>query len=219
MLSSLEKYKLIVWAYRRAGMKEGVHQHHIKPKCLYPALADDKENIVNVPPIVHWALHKLLFQHYVDTDNHEAAEKLKHVDLESFINNYRLESLKSKSYGHAELFDFSQPDDIINAIENAVENFAYAAHEKKRAEDEYYACKGMKNLSSDQKEHRRQLKNEIKSATSRFFEARNALYHISNTIRTCTSMIVKEDELNCINDNEAMFLIEEHLFLDSILNK
>lgn len=210
-LTSLEQYKLIVWAYRRAGMQEGVHRHHIKPKCLYPALADDNENIVNVPPIVHWALHKLLLQHYVDTDNHEASEKLKYVDLESFINNYRLESLTSKSYGRAELFDFSKPDDIIDVIENAVEDFAYAVQEKKRAEDEYNAYKFMKNMSDDQKKHRRQLKNDIDSARSRFYEARYALHHISNIIRARTSMIVKEDELNCLNDNEATSLIEENL--------
>lgn len=91
-MTNLEKYQLCIWACKKtAYFKCRTHRHHIRPKCLYPHLADDQRNIVIVPEIAHWALHEWLLAHYVSLEDIEAVHKLEHVDLETFINGGRKE--------------------------------------------------------------------------------------------------------------------------------
>ena len=91
-MTNLEKYKLCIWACKKtAYFKCRTHRHHIRPKCLYPQLADDSRNIVIAPEIAHWALHEWLLDHYVSLEDKEAVQKLEHVDLETFINGGRKE--------------------------------------------------------------------------------------------------------------------------------
>lgn len=87
MMTNLEKYKLCIAMYREVGCSEYFgHRHHIKPKSLYPEFANDYYNIVKVPDVVHWALHKWLLRHYEETDNILGIEKMSHNTLEDFIN-------------------------------------------------------------------------------------------------------------------------------------
>lgn len=95
-LSNIQKYYLIVNAakivHKRFNYlldkKSGLHWHHIKPKSLYPDLANDKENLIKVPAIVHWALHKILLDYYKEINNEVAIKKMSYVNLEDFINNF-----------------------------------------------------------------------------------------------------------------------------------
>lgn len=103
-MTDIQKYKLIVWAYSKISDADNVHRHHIKPKCLYPKLAKDPSNIIEVPGIVHWALHKLLFSHYNKHGNTKAVSKLKHVDLETYLNKGAIK------------YDFSKSDEIVQFI-------------------------------------------------------------------------------------------------------
>ena len=95
-LSNIQKYYLIVNAakivkYRFEDLldeKSGLHCHHIKPKSLYPDLANYGSNIIKVPAIVHWALHKILLDYYKEINNEVAIKKMSYVNLEDFINKF-----------------------------------------------------------------------------------------------------------------------------------
>ena len=111
-LTDIQKYKLIVWTYSKISDADNVHRHHIKPKCLYPKLAKDPSNIIKVPGIVHWALHKLLLSHYKQFGNTKAVSKLKYVNLETYLNK---DTIK---------YDFSKSDDIVQLIVQTCADFA-----------------------------------------------------------------------------------------------
>lgn len=114
MMTNLMKYKVCVAVYREIrSYRQPYHRHHIKPKSLYPELADDWNNIVAVPDIVHWALHKWLLEHYRETRNQAAAEKMEKVDLETYIND-NLKEMK---------FDFSASGEILELLEAALEMY------------------------------------------------------------------------------------------------
>ena len=115
--TNIEWYKLCIWAYSKVYAYGNVHKHHIKPKCLYPDLANDKKNIIEVPAIVHWALHKLLFEHYSEVGNDEAVNKLKYVDIETFINDGQKNYAKNHP---TSMYDFSKADEILKLIKNIV---------------------------------------------------------------------------------------------------
>ena len=95
-LSNIQKYYLIVNAakivHKRFNYlldkKSGLHFHHIKPKSLYPDLIDDKENLIKVPAIIHWTLHKILLDYYKEINNEVAIKKMSYVNLEDFINKF-----------------------------------------------------------------------------------------------------------------------------------
>lgn len=113
--SNLTKYKICVAVYKEKDMKsclgrQHCHRHHVKPRSLYPELADDPSNIVVVPDIVHWALHKWLLEHYRETGNQAAIEKMEKVDLETYIND----SLKETK------FDFSASSKILERLEQVL---------------------------------------------------------------------------------------------------
>lgn len=78
-ITSLQKYKLACNVYKRVERRDykvnatsyswkeldnicPVHKHHIMPKALFPDLAEDKDNIVEVPRYVHAVLHYWLWQ-------------------------------------------------------------------------------------------------------------------------------------------------------------
>ena len=112
--ANITKYKICVAVYKEKDIKscldrQHCHRHHIKPRSLYPELVDDPSNIVVVPDIVHWALHKWLLEHYRETGNQAAVEKMEKVDLETYINK----SLKTK-------FDFSASSKILERLEQAL---------------------------------------------------------------------------------------------------
>lgn len=131
-LTNLDWYKLIIWAYSKLNVYGNVHKHHIKPKCLYPDLAEDEKNIIKVPAIVHWALHKLLFNHYKETNNEEAMDKLKYVDIETFINDGQKNY--ARSHSNTLLYDFSKADEIIEFIKDAVHKYVLSRLDLEDAE-------------------------------------------------------------------------------------
>lgn len=154
-LTNLDWYKLIIWTYSKLNVYGNVHKHHIKPKCLYPDLAEDEKNMVKVPAIVHWALHKLLFNHYKETNNEESIDKLKHVDIETFINDGQKNYAKSHS---TSLYDFSKADEIIEFIKDAVHKYVesrikyeYALDARKHYEKTVLKNKRVRDMSDEEK--------------------------------------------------------------------
>ena len=95
-LSNIQKYYLIVNAAKIVQkrfddlleQKSGLHFHHIKPKSLYPDLANDEQNLIKVPAIIHWALHKILLEYFKEINNEVAIKKMSYVNLEDFINKF-----------------------------------------------------------------------------------------------------------------------------------
>lgn len=101
----------LVSRYRKESCSSW-HRHHIKPKCLYPELCDDKDNIVSVPPIVHWALHHWLYCYYLfETSNSDAVDRLSYSTLEQYIND------QLKRRGSDLVFDFNEHDEYHLADE------------------------------------------------------------------------------------------------------
>lgn len=86
-LSNLDKYKFMVHVYQTLKCDDG-HMHHIKPRCIYPELGDDKDNVVKVPRTVHWWLHRRLYDHYVETGNQRCTKMMSSPagNLETYIN-------------------------------------------------------------------------------------------------------------------------------------
>ena len=79
MLNSLEKYKLACFVYGRSVVVKwcdehgpAKHSHHIKPKSIWPELANDCYNIVDVPPAVHAVLHKWLYEAMLEANDPNA---------------------------------------------------------------------------------------------------------------------------------------------------
>lgn len=79
ILSSLEKYKLACFAYNRSAVVKwrdehgsAKHSHHIRPKSIWPELADESSNIVDVPPAVHAVLHKWLHEAMLEANDPNA---------------------------------------------------------------------------------------------------------------------------------------------------
>ena len=109
-MTDIDKYNLVCGLYKKTfsyglpNSQNRWHTHHIKPKSIYPELADDYNNLVKVPDVVHWALHEWLNEHLKSTGN-PAYDRLKHSDVASYINN----SSKYK-------IDFSQRDAILDFI-------------------------------------------------------------------------------------------------------
>lgn len=95
-LSNIQKYYLIVNAakivkyrfYDLLDKKSGLHCHHIKPKSLYSDLENEYSNLIKVPAIIHWALHKILLDYYKEINNEVAIKKMSYVNLEDFINKF-----------------------------------------------------------------------------------------------------------------------------------
>lgn len=106
--TNLQRYKAVIVAFQKNGCHwKHAHKHHIKPKSLYPELENDYKNIVKVPDIVHWALHEWLLRHYAETGNTNGIEKMKYVDLETYINSDKKSEIE---------FDFSRKDEILDYI-------------------------------------------------------------------------------------------------------
>lgn len=125
MMTNLDKYKLCIAMYREVGCWQYFrHKHHIKPKSLYPELANDYHNMVYVPDVVHWALHKWLLRHYEETDNILGIEKMSHNTFEDFINKSITKSGKFIDFKNYE-------SEMLWHIERLVQKFLLAKHNKK----------------------------------------------------------------------------------------
>lgn len=119
--SNLEKYKLGVCMCQETRCSHySFHTHHIKPKSLYPSLADDWRNQVEVPDILHWALHYWLLEHYKESGDQNAAYKMR--DTPAGVANYINKFLEKKESLH---IDFNaNKDDILKECERLLAEFA-----------------------------------------------------------------------------------------------
>ena len=213
-LTDIQKYKLTIWAYQHLyvyddnndarsfekRLRNMSHKHHVKPKSLYPRLANDNNNIVEVPAIVHWALHKWLLAYYQQTNNSEAIDKMSKVNLEDFINQ-QLEEINSDVY-----FDFSRENDILDEIECAVWTYIKCYFKKKKYIDEYKLSKfyrvSYKNLSESDQEIKHKYNANIKEATEDEQFMRKVLQYMNKNILDDFSKSIT-DELDCIDDEDA----------------
>ena len=213
-LTDIQKYKLTIWAYQHLyvyddnndarsfekRLRNMSHKHHVKPKSLYPKLANDNNNIVRVPAIVHWALHKWLLAYYQQTNNFDAIDKMSKVNLEDFINQ-QLDEIKSDVY-----FDFSRENEMLDEIEYKVWLYIYSYFKKEKYIYEYKSSKlykvPYKRLSESDQDKKRQYNANIKEATEDEQYMRKVLRYMNEEILDDFSKIIT-DELDYIDDEDA----------------
>lgn len=198
----IEKYKLCVWACRQIHYwKCKTHKHHIRPKSLYGHLAEDPKNIVVVPEIAHWAMHKWLLAHYRQTENQDAIQKMGRVDMEKFINDGRPESP----------YDFSRESQILDLVCEKAEAVARTSLDLKKAVEIHNAVvaetknKGTKKEVMALREPTRRLLHEAtenKSQAYRDFSRLNDI--VSKTFSTSDGLdeYAEEDVLSLVQREE-----------------
>ena len=115
-MSSKEKYEKIIKLYKHSLVKypEGFHTHHIYPKSIWPDAKDEPENLIKLPPIVHWYAHKLLNEAFIELGMNEYANKLSGCcdGIAQFIN---------KGKARAEQIDFSKDKAIIEFLDKKLD--------------------------------------------------------------------------------------------------
>lgn len=217
-LTDIQKYKLTIWAYQHLyvyddnndarsfekRLRNMSHKHHVKPKSLYPRLANDNNNIVRVPAIVHWALHKWLLAYYQQTNNFDAIDKMSKVNLEDFINQ-QLDEIKSDVY-----FDFSRENEMLDKIECNVWVYTKCYFNKEKYIYEYKLSKlervPYKNLSESDQEIKHKYNANIKEATEYEQAMRKVLRYMNKEILDDFSKRIT-DELDYIDDVDAAKII------------
>ena len=111
-MSSKEKYEKIIKLYKHSIVKnpKGFHTHHIYPKSIWPDAKDEPENLVKLPPIVHWYVHKLLNEAFIELGMNEYANKLSGCcdGIAQFINKGKVRT---------EQIDFSKEQAIIEFLD------------------------------------------------------------------------------------------------------
>ena len=115
-MSSKEKYEKIIKLYKHSIVKypKGFHTHHIYPKSIWPDAKDEPENLIKLPPIVHWYAHKLLNEAFIELGMNEYANKLSGCcdGIAQFIN---------KGKARTEQIDFSKEQAIIEFLDNKLD--------------------------------------------------------------------------------------------------
>lgn len=118
-MSSKEKYEKIIKLYKHSIVKNpsGFHTHHIYPKSIWPDAKDEPENLIELPPIVHWYAHKLLNEAFIELGMNEYANKLSGCcdGIAQFIN---------KGKARAEQIDFSKEQAIIEFLDEKLNEVA-----------------------------------------------------------------------------------------------
>ena len=115
-MSSKEKYEKIIKLYKHSLVKnpKGFHTHHIYPKSIWPDAKDEPENLIKLPPIVHWYAHKLLNEAFIELGMNEYANKLSGCcdGIAQFIN---------KDKARTEQIDFSKEQAIIEFLDEKLD--------------------------------------------------------------------------------------------------
>ena len=121
-MSSKEKYEKIIKIYKHSIIKhpKGFHTHHIYPKSIWPDAKDEPENLVELPPIVHWYAHKLLNEALIELGMNEYANKLSGCcdGIAQFIN---------KGKARTKQIDFSKEQEIVEFLDKKL-NLAIEMH-------------------------------------------------------------------------------------------
>ena len=111
-MSSKEKYEKIIRIYKHSIVKQpkGFHTHHIYPKSIWPDAKDESENLIELPPIIHWYAHKLLNEAFIELGMNEYANKLSGCcdGIAQFINNGK---------ARTEQIDFSKEQEIVEFLD------------------------------------------------------------------------------------------------------
>ena len=115
-MSSKEKYEKIIKLYKHSLVKypEGFHTHHIYPKSIWPDAKDEPENLIELPPIVHWYAHKLLNEAFVELGMNEYANKLSYCcdGIAQFIN---------KDKARTKQINFSKEQEIVEFLDKTLD--------------------------------------------------------------------------------------------------
>ena len=115
-MSSKEKYEKIIKIYKQSIIKRprGFHTHHIYPKSIWPDAKDEPENLVELPPIIHWYAHKLLNEAFIELGMNEYANKLSGCcdGIAQFIN---------KGKARTEQIDFSKEQEIAEFLDKKLD--------------------------------------------------------------------------------------------------
>ena len=92
---------------------KGFHTHHIYPKSIWPDAKDEPENLIELPPIVHWYVHKLLNEAFIELGMNEYANKLSGCcdGIAQFIN---------KGKARTKQIDFSKEQAIIEFLDKTL---------------------------------------------------------------------------------------------------
>ena len=233
-LSNIQKYYLIVNAAKIVqkrfdyllDKKSGLHCHHIKPKSLYPDLVDDKENLIKVPAIIHWTLHKILLDYYKEINNEVAIKKMSYVNLEDFINNFYKNKKKKFNF---DKFDFNPVFDRCKTIidnvrdlqllENECDNIEITFNRKKllsKYTDEY---EQYKQKGKYYKEYRSELnfaRNNLSVAKEDFRNwIKNNYIDLTELLLFCDGEDIKDELDDCYKDFDDLYntlkSIEEEL--------
>ena len=134
-MSSKEKYEKIIKLYKHSIVKNplGFHTHHIYPKSIWPDAKDEPENLIELPPIVHWYAHKLLNEAFIELGMNEYANKLSGCcdGIAQFIN---------KGKARAEQIDFSKEQAIIEFLDEKLNQItethnSFIQHRKERIKE------------------------------------------------------------------------------------
>ena len=115
-MSSKEKYEKIIKLYKHSIIKHPseFHTHHIYPKSIWPDVKDEPENLVKLPPIVHWYVHKLLNEAFIELGMNEYANKLSGCcdGIAQFINKGKVRT---------EQIDFSKEQEIVEFLDKKLD--------------------------------------------------------------------------------------------------
>ena len=115
-MSSKEKYEKIIKIYKHSIIKhpKGFHTHHIYPKSIWPDAKDEPDNLVKLPPIVHWYAHKLLNEAFIELGMNEYANKLIGCcdGIAQFIN---------KGKARTEQIDFNKEQEIVEFLDKKLD--------------------------------------------------------------------------------------------------
>lgn len=115
-MSSKEKYEKIIKIYKHSVDKhpKGFHTHHIYPKSIWPDAKDEPENLIELPPIVHWYAHKILNEALIELGMNEYANKLSGCcdGIAQFIN---------KGKARTEQINFSKEQAIIEFLDKTLD--------------------------------------------------------------------------------------------------
>lgn len=115
-MTSKEKYEKLIKIYKKSTIKNphGFHTHHIYPKSIWPEAKDEPDNLVELPPIVHWYAHKLLNEAFIELNMQEYAAKLSTCcnGIAQFIN---------KDKPKLQTIDFSKDQEIAEFLDITID--------------------------------------------------------------------------------------------------
>lgn len=115
--TDIEKYKIACYTFKFYQEKldykskkkfnssvSGFHEHHIKPKSIYPELEYDRDNIIKVPGIIHWMLHEQL-RRFAENKTDIRFNKIKYSNVKDYIIKNKKLNIEFNSELEDELFE------------------------------------------------------------------------------------------------------------------